>query len=271
VLYDPSAPLHSRYTMQRDFLSPADEKFMRQMTLTINAFFGWDFNSCEALRQDSGWFPIDFANPCPDSQVTSLHYHFPWLIESNLRWSLFCAATRRRMRVNLDWTPFYEIAARDLPFADKLAAYAQVAEERFETARFEEFCARHLSHLREVTWEFFATDQAIDAVRQKVAALYPPHEVETFTTLFWNRIQHWRETAMPQTSQPVSTAMPPAPPVVRAAAAATPVAAAVEPAATKPAAPKPAAPKSTAPKAAKPAAKRPKSQARADNTAAGEA
>jgi hypothetical protein len=273
VLYDPSAPLHSRYTMQRDFLSPADENLMRQMTLTINAFFGWDFNSCEALRQGDGWFPIDFANPCPDSQVTSLHYHFPWLIESNLRWSLFCAATRRRMRVNLDWTPFYEIAARDLPFADKLAAYAKVAEERFETARFEEFCARHLSHLREVTWEFFATDQAIDAVRQKVAALYPPHEVDTFTTLFWNRIQHWRETSMPQTSQPVSTAMPPAPPVARAATTPAPGAAAVEPAPkpSKPAAPQPTAPKTAAPKASKPAAKRPKSQAsRADNASAGE-
>ena len=197
VKYDPSAPLHSRYTMDRGFLSAADEKLMRDMTLVINTFFGWDFNSCEALRQGDTWVPIDFANPCPDSQVTSLHYHFPWLVKANLRWSLFCAATKRPMRINLDWAPYYEIAAKDWPYTDKLAAYAKIATERLDAERFDEFCAKHLAHLDEVTWEFFATDRAIDAVRQKVAALYPPHEVESFTTLFWNRIQHWREREVP--------------------------------------------------------------------------
>jgi hypothetical protein len=29
-------------------------------------------------------------------------------------------------------------------------------------------------------------------VKQKVSALYPPHEIETFTDLFIERIQNWR-------------------------------------------------------------------------------
>jgi hypothetical protein len=77
VNYDPSAPLHDRYRSDVDFLSREDESVLDDMTLTINAFFGWDFNSCEALRSEGGWRPIDFANACPDSQVTSLHYHSP--------------------------------------------------------------------------------------------------------------------------------------------------------------------------------------------------
>ena len=93
-------------------------------TLTINSFFGWEFNSCEALRQDDTWHPIDFANACPDSQVTSLHYHFPWLVAANLRWSIFCAATKRPMPVNLDWAPYFEIADTDAPYPEKLRAYA---------------------------------------------------------------------------------------------------------------------------------------------------
>lgn len=199
VRYDPSAPLHDRYTMDRDFLDPDDARILRDMTLTINAFFGWDFNSCEALRGSEAWHPIDFANPCPDSQVTSLHYHFPWLIKANLRWSIFAAATNRPMRMNLDWAPFFQAVDEDMTLKERLSATASIARERFETDRFEAFCHEHLAHLDEVTHAFFGTDMARDAVRQKVDAMYPPHEREEFTELFWTRIQTWRqeETADP--------------------------------------------------------------------------
>ena len=98
VRYDPSAPLHDRYTMDDGDVPDDQRRTIIDTTLTINSFFGWEFNSCEALRQDGTWRPIDFANACPDSQVTSLHYHFPWLVAANLRWSIFCAATKRPMR-----------------------------------------------------------------------------------------------------------------------------------------------------------------------------
>ncbi|HQY61690.1 MAG: hypothetical protein IPF92_16980 [Myxococcales bacterium] len=192
VLYDPDAPLHDRYTTKKDFISAAEEEHLRKVTLTINAFFGWEFNSCEALRKNGVWHPIDFANPCPDSQVTSLHYHFPWMVKAYVRWSVFCAATKRKMQKNLDWDPFYEVAAMDLSYEEKLDKYAALADAHFETARFEEFCATHLAHLDEVAWEFFGTDQAKSAVQQKVTALFPPHEIERFTELFWGRIQIWR-------------------------------------------------------------------------------
>jgi hypothetical protein len=197
VLYDPKAPLHDRYTMQQGFLTPEEEEHLRRVTLTINTFFGWEFNSCEALHRDGRWYPIDFANPCPDSQVTSLHYHFPWLVKAYIRWSVYCAATKRKMRRMLDWEPYYEIAETDLPYEEKLAAYAKIADQRLETERFEEFCAKHLAHLDEVAWEFFGTPEAKEAVRLKVVALYPPHEVEPFTELFWSRIQKWRSDQRP--------------------------------------------------------------------------
>jgi hypothetical protein len=192
VNYDPSAPLHDRYCLDRGFLDPALEAELEDITLTINAFFGWDFNSCEALLRDGAWHPIDFANACPDSQVTSLHYHFPWLIKANLRWAIFCAATRRRVRHNLDWAPYFAVADEDLPYREKLARYAHLARQALDAEAFEEFCARHLAHLDAVADEFFATEQARDAVRQKVTALFPAHEVEEFTELFYGRIQQWR-------------------------------------------------------------------------------
>ena len=192
VNYDPAAPLHDRYRMEQNFLPATQARQLADMTLVINTFFGWDFNSCEALRQDGVWHPIDFANACPDSQVTSLHYHFPWLIKANLRWSIFCAATNRSMKTNLDWQDYFAIADQDLPFEEKLAGYVQIARKRFDVEAFESFCATHLDHLDAAADEFFATETARDAIRQKVTALFPVHEIEPFTELFWKRVQEWR-------------------------------------------------------------------------------
>ena len=98
------------------------------------------------------------------------------------------------MRKCVDWDPYYEIARSERTYAEKLDAYAAIAEERLETARFEEFCSKHLSHLDEIAWEFFGTERAKTIVREKTAALFPAHEVEKFTDHFFGLIQFWRKT-----------------------------------------------------------------------------
>ncbi len=192
IRYDPSAPLHQRYLKDENFLSKQDVSLLEDMVLTINTFFGWDFNSCEALHKDGVWHPIDFANPCPDSQVTSLHVHFPWVVKSKLRWSLFCAATRRPMPLNLDWKPYFDIADSDLPYREKLRRYGKIARRRLQADQFGEFCEKHLPHLDEVAWDYFGTDRAREAVRKKVQAIFPQHEWDQFSDHFWNEIQEWR-------------------------------------------------------------------------------
>lgn len=194
IRYDASAPLHERYQVDFHFVDAEEWSLLSDMALTINTFFGWDFNSCESMRRDGVFYPIDFANPCPDSQVTSLHYHFPWLIKANLRWSLFCAATKKRVRASLDWEPFFRVQEQGGSYRELLRGYARIARERLEADRFDEFCERHLGHLDEVTWEFFGSDPAKDAVRRKVQAMFPAHEVEQFTEHFWGLIQFWRKT-----------------------------------------------------------------------------
>jgi len=191
VDYDPTVPQHDRYRVSRDFVSTEEASLLRDMTLVINSFFGWDFNSCEALRKEGVWYPIDFANPCPDSQVTSLHYHFPWLIKANIRWSIFAAATERQV-LPMRWPRYLEAARSAGTFREKLDLYVKLAHERFQTERFQEFCAQHLGDLDEVAYEFFGSDTARSAVRTKVAAVFPQHEVDEFSHLFWERIQQWR-------------------------------------------------------------------------------
>lgn len=97
------------------------------------------------------------------------------------------------MRRTLDWEPWFEVAAGDLPYREKLTRYASIARQRLAAAEFEDFCDRHLAHLDAVAAEFFASPAAGDAIQKKVAALYPAHEVEQFTELFIGRIRRWTE------------------------------------------------------------------------------
>jgi hypothetical protein len=190
--YDPAQHLHGRYLAERGFCSADDVEVLTDTVLTINAFFGWDFNSCESLLQGGTWHPIDFANPCPDSQVNSIHYHFPWYVKANIRWAAFIVATQRPMRRTLDFEPFYKVAAKDLPYREKLRAYGKIARQHFDTEKFTAFCDKHLAHLDEAAWNYFGSDRARAAVHKKVAHVYPAHEVEEFTERFWQLIQKWR-------------------------------------------------------------------------------
>lgn len=194
IPYDPTAPLHARYLVDFEFVDGDEWRELADLALTINTFFNWDFNSVEALRSGGVFHPIDFANACPDSQVTSLHYHIPWLVKAKIRWSLYCAATRRRTRHHPDWSPYFHIADSALPYREKLRAYAELAKEVYQTERFEEFCHDSLSSLDEITWEYFGDERAKETIRAKVRALFPPEEIERFTEHFWGLIQFWRKT-----------------------------------------------------------------------------
>lgn len=191
IKYDASQPLHGRYTTERDFCSKQEEQVMVDTCLVINAFFGWDFNSCEALRKNGVFHPIDFANPCPDNQVNSIHYHWPWYVLSNLKWAVFTASTKKPMRKTLDFEPFYAIAQQDLPYSDKLKRYAKIARDRFESDRFAEFDQKHLRPLERAAMAWFRSDRCRQAIRVKVAHIYPAHEVDAFTERFWQLVQKW--------------------------------------------------------------------------------
>ena len=74
------------------------------------------------------------------------------------------------------------LSFKDLkPYRERLRAFGAIAEERLDTERFHEFRETHLGHLDEVTLEFFESEEAKEAVRKKVEATFPVHEIEKFT------------------------------------------------------------------------------------------
>ena len=108
--FRPDEPMHDRYAVDHDFLSPSAGLEAITIAQTVNAFFRWEFNSCEMLVQGDTVLPIDYANACPDVAVTSLHYYFPWAMRTLVKWTAFCAATGRAARLHVDPTPWFAIA-----------------------------------------------------------------------------------------------------------------------------------------------------------------
>jgi hypothetical protein len=194
VKYDPDQPLHDRYRVEFGFVTGEEWQRAARICRVINSFFGWDFNSCEMLRSDGVLHPIDFANACPDSQVTSLHFHFPWLVKALLRWTIFNAATRRRKKIDTQWDAFFAARDPDLSFDEQLARFDTIAKASFDTDRFNAFDEAYLKDLDDVAWTFFGEQRFYDIVQEKVEALFPKHEVKQFTDHFFGMVQFWRKT-----------------------------------------------------------------------------
>lgn len=182
--FRPDEPMHERYAVSHDFLSPAVGAETRTIAQTVNAFFRWEFNSCEMLVKDGVVYPIDYANACPDVAITSLHYYFPWAMKSLLKWSVYCAVSGRRARTQVDTGPWFDVADTDASYDAKLADYQRLSDDYFEVERYREFVAQALPHVDEMVLEW-VTSPSFDAILvDTVRSTYPPHEHERFLAHF---------------------------------------------------------------------------------------
>ncbi len=113
--FEPDKPMHDRYQVDHDFLSPETGDEVVTISRVVNAFFRWEFNSCETIVKDGVASPIDYANASPDVALTSLHYYFPWAIRALVRWTAFCSATGRQMKISRRETTSRSATARTSP------------------------------------------------------------------------------------------------------------------------------------------------------------
>jgi hypothetical protein len=190
--FDPEQPMHGRYSVDHAFLSPEAGEEVVSIGRTVNAFFRWEFNSCETLVRGGDVHPIDYANACPDVALTSLHYYFPWAMKALVRWSVFCTATGRRPRPHVDPDPWFAVADReDLSYGDKVAAYRRMADEHFQTERFRDFCDSRLPHLDEVVLDYVESEEFDRLLVATVVGTFPPHEHEQFVAHFRGLLGLW--------------------------------------------------------------------------------
>ncbi|MEP6630971.1 MAG: hypothetical protein ABJA89_10895 [Lapillicoccus sp.] len=190
--FRPEQPMHGRYAVSHDFLSPKAGNECAAISKIINAFFGWEFNSAEMLVTGDEVYPIDYANACPDVAVTSLHYYFPWAITALVRWSVFSLVTGRSTSVDLHTDRYFAIADdTSLSYDAKIAAYLALANEHFTTDRYWQWCEENLPHLPEQVHDWVAGPDFDRLLSETVDATYPEHERERFMAHFRGLTGMW--------------------------------------------------------------------------------
>ena len=190
--FQPDQPMHQRYIVDHGFLSAKVGQEATTITQTVNAFFRWEFNSCEMLVQGDTVIPIDYANACPDVAVTSLHYYFPWAMASLIKWTAFCAATRRRAKLHVDTEPWFAVADDpELTYQAKLMRYQQLADQHFQKERYLDFCATALPDIDDMVLEWVTSADFDRMLTETIVQTYPEHEREWFMGHFRGLIGLW--------------------------------------------------------------------------------
>ena len=192
--FEPSRPMHDRYQVSHGFLDPNVGREVVSIGRLVNAFFRWEFNSCETLVKGTEVYPIDYANACPDISVISLHYYFPWAIKALIKWSLYCTVTDRQMKVDQDVRRYFEIGDRnDLSYEEKIEEYGRLADEYFETAEYQDFCEEHLGTIDEIVLEYFESREFDDLLVETVRTTFPAHEHDHFVPHYRGLLGAWAE------------------------------------------------------------------------------
>jgi hypothetical protein len=190
--FDPDQPMHGRYSVDHNFLEPETGSEVHTIGRVVNAFFRWEFNSCETLVKGTEVHPIDYANACPDVAITSLHYYFPWAMRALVKWSVFCTATGRTPRPHVAPEPWFAIGDDDsLSYDEKIAAYRRLADDYFDTERYAEFCATSLVGLDETVVEYVEGPDFDRLLVDTVRSTFPAHEHDQFIAHFRGLLALW--------------------------------------------------------------------------------
>lgn len=113
--YEPRNPHHLRYAA--DF-SPTPEslKLMTDIVLRINKFLGYDFNTVELAVRNGVPYAIDFCNPAPDAERTSVgEENFEWVVETAARFAIEKAMSNVEGMDNLTWGEYVRTSANKQP------------------------------------------------------------------------------------------------------------------------------------------------------------
>lgn len=109
--YEPRNPHHLRYVAG---FTPSPErlKLMEEIVLRINNYLGYDFNTVELALRNGVPYAIDFCNPAPDAERTSVgEENFEWVVETAANYAIERAMENKEGEDNLTWGEYVKRSA----------------------------------------------------------------------------------------------------------------------------------------------------------------
>ena len=77
---------------------------MEELVIRINKFLGYDFNTVELAVKDGVPYAIDFCNPAPDAERSSVgEENFEWVVETAANYAIEKAQAQVDDEDNLTW------------------------------------------------------------------------------------------------------------------------------------------------------------------------
>jgi hypothetical protein len=105
--YDPTAPFHERYVKNPP---PTDPKLLDRVvkdSQTLCRALGYDLNTVEFAVEDGVPYAIDFMNPAPDAEVTSVgQENFEWVVNAVAELAVKKALSGENPARELRWAAF---------------------------------------------------------------------------------------------------------------------------------------------------------------------
>lgn len=109
--YEPRNPHHLRYVASFT-PSPEGLKQMEEIVLRICTYLGYDFNTVELAVRDGIPYAIDFCNPAPDAERTSVgDENFAWVVETAANYAIERAMEHKDGQDNLTWGEYVRTGA----------------------------------------------------------------------------------------------------------------------------------------------------------------
>ena len=122
--YEPRNPHHLRYAAKHN-VSDELRQQMHDLVLIICQGLGYDFNTVEFAVRDGVPIAIDFCNPAPDAEISSVGAeNFEWVVETAATYAIEKAKAHKDGQSNLTWGNFIRnnVAATAAPAAKEPAA-----------------------------------------------------------------------------------------------------------------------------------------------------